>query len=158
MFKAVYDHAHQRIAHAHTAVVHITQVVLGLQCAGEDAVVGKVQVFGPDCGVHLSGARTMIGDALPAHRGENNGAVPHLALEEIHLAEKVRDELIGRRIVDLLRAAALLHNAAVDEKDAVAHGHGLGLVMGHVHHRDAEFFLNLLDLKAHGLAELRVEI
>ena len=61
-------------------------------------------------------------------------------------------------VVDLFRRAGLLHFAAVDDEDAVAHGHGLGLVVGHIDHRDPQFLLETFDLKAHGLPELRVQV
>ena len=46
----------------------------------------------------------------------------------------------------------------VDDDDPVGHGHGLGLVVGYVDHGDAQLGLDLLDLKAHGFAQLGVQV
>ncbi|MPN59959.1 hypothetical protein SDC9_207682 [bioreactor metagenome] len=61
-------------------------------------------------------------------------------------------------VVYLIRPAALLHHAPVDQEDPVAHRHRFRLVMGHVDDGDAQTLLYLLDLKAHGLTQLGVKV
>ena len=46
----------------------------------------------------------------------------------------------------------------VHHHDPVRDGHGLFLVVGHVHRRDGELLLQLLDLAAHVDAKLRVQV
>ena len=68
------------------------------------------------------------------------------------------DEQVVRIDVDLPRRARLLEDAAVDDRDAVAHRHRFDLVVGDVERRDTELLLELGDLGAHLPAELGVEV
>ena len=52
----------------------------------------------------------------------------------------------------------MLDHAAVHHGDAVRHGHGLLLVVGHVHGGDAHAVLDLLDGRAHLHAQLGVQV
>ena len=65
--------------------------------------------------------------------------------------------LAGLRI-DLLRRAVLLQPAAVDHRDLVGQRQRLGLVVGDVDEGDAGAALQALQLDAHLLAELGVEV
>ena len=56
-----------------------------------------------------------------------------------------------------MRAGALLDEAVAHDGDAVGHGEGLELVVGHDHRRLVETGQHLLDLPAHLLAQLDVE-
>ena len=118
---------------------------------------GILHLLRTDAHDHAAGQRALVGQALPA-AGQLDSAIPHFTLQELDLAHEVRDERVRRGGVDLARGADLLDHAAVDDHDAVAHRHGLCLVVRDVDDRDAVFLLDLLDLKAHALAQLGVEV
>ena len=82
------------------------------------------------------------------------------ALQEIHRrrADEAGDEEVARLVVEIERRADLLHLAVAHDDDLVGHGHGLDLVVGDVDRRRAEPLVQLLDLGAHGDAELCVEV
>ena len=69
----------------------------------------------------------------------------------------VRDERIGRRLVELVRRRDLLQRAVVEHADAVGHGQRLALVVRDVDDVDAEPRVQVLDLELHVLAQLLVE-
>src|SRR3954447_1611441 len=69
-----------------------------------------------------------------------------LAVHEVAVAQEVRDELRGRALVEVGRAALLLHPPLVHHGDRVCHGHRLFLVVRHVHERDADLPLDPLEL------------
>ncbi|MCY1301259.1 hypothetical protein D9M70_508580 [compost metagenome] len=52
----------------------------------------------------------------------------------------------------------MLDLSAVHHHDLVGHGHGLGLVVGHVDHRPAQPLVQLLDLAAHLHAQLGIKV
>ena len=80
------------------------------------------------------------------------------SLQEVRLADKVGHELIARVIVDLHGFTALCDDALVHDDDPVADGHGLALVMGHIDGRNAQRLLDAADLRAHGHAQLGVQV
>ena len=73
-------------------------------------------------------------------------------------ADEARDEQIGRPLVDLVRRADLLDDAAVHHGDPRRHGHRLDLVVGDVDDGLLEVVVELLDLEAHLGAQLGVEV
>ena len=96
---------------------------------------------------------------LPAtmHGGVAADRVPHHCGDQIGDADEVGDEHRGRRVIDLLRRADLLHPAVVHHRDPVGHRQRLFLVVGHVDERDAHLALDPLELDLHRLPELEVE-
>ncbi len=76
----------------------------------------------------------------------------------VHLPHEIRHEQIGGPLVDVARRPDLLDGAAVEDGDPVGQRHRLGLVVGHVDEGDAGAALQALQLGAHALAELGVEI
>ena len=78
-------------------------------------------------------------------------------VQEVRLADEIRDEAGGRRVIQLGRGAHLLDPAALHHGHAVRHGQGLFLVVGHVEHRDVQVLLDMLELELHVGAELLVE-
>ena len=52
----------------------------------------------------------------------------------------------------------LLDLAAAQQHHLVGHAHGLGLVVRHVHHGDAQVLLQRADLAAHVVAQLGVQV
>ena len=77
---------------------------------------------------------------------------------QIHQPHEVGDHAVGRLRVDLERRAVLLQPPAVDHGDLVGQRQRLGLVVGDVDEGDAGAALQLLELDAHVLAQLGVEI
>ena len=61
-------------------------------------------------------------------------------------------------LVDLARGADLLHGTPVEDDDAVRQRHRFGLVVRHIDERDAGAALQRLELGAHALAQLGVEV
>ena len=102
----------------------------------------------PDGSFHLSGALTAVWKGLAAHAGKNNPPVLHFSPEKIHLSQEVRHKLVGRLVIDFIRRTALLDHTPVDQENPVAHGHGFGLVMGHIDDGDARLPLDLLDSRS----------
>ncbi|EON32400.1 phenol hydroxylase [Gordonia terrae C-6] len=80
--------------------------------------------------------------------------------QEVHRGrtDEARHEHVGRIVVELLGCADLLHVAAAQDHHAIAEGHRLGLVVGHVDGRGAQSLLQLRDLGPHLHTQLRVEI
>ena len=78
---------------------------------------------------------------------------------EVHLrrADEAGDEQVGRLVEDVVRRRRLLDDAAAHHRDAVGHGQRLELVVGDDDRRLVEAGQDLLDLAAHGLAQLHVE-
>ena len=72
--------------------------------------------------------------------------------------DEARDEEVRRPVVDVRRRVDLLELARAQDRDAVAHGHRLDLVVRDVDRRHAEPLLQRLDLAAHVHAELGVEV
>ena len=149
-------------AQIHPAVVYVAQVEAGRQPALEARRRGGVgiqlanfDVLRPQGQHHGAGLGAGVADGLIDIR-EADAPALRAGMQEVHLAHEVCHELIHRALVDVLRGAYLLDNAPVDDDDPVGHGHGLGLVVGYVDHGDAQLGLDLLDLKAHGFAQLGV--
>ncbi len=84
----------------------------------------------------------------------------HRRLDHVHgrAADEAGDEQAHRPVVELLRRGDLLQLALAHHGHAVAHRHGLDLVVSHVDGGDAEVPLQRPDLGAHLHAELGVEV
>ena len=81
-------------------------------------------------------------------------------VDEVHLrrAEEAGDEAGRRPLEQLERRALLLDLAVAHEHDPVGERHRLDLVVGDVDHGRAELLVQPLDLAAHLVAELGVEV
>ena len=81
-------------------------------------------------------------------------------IEKVHrrVTDEAGDEKVGRPVVDLLRRCELLHRAVLHHRDEVGHGHGFQLIMGYVDGGRAELQMKTLQLRAHGDAQLGIEI
>ena len=73
-------------------------------------------------------------------------------------ADEAGDEQVDGPVVELLGRRDLLQLALAHHGDAVAHGHRLDLVVGHVDRGHAELVLQAADLGAHLHAQLGVEV
>ena len=78
-------------------------------------------------------------------------------LEEVRLADEVRDEPRRRPVVDLARRADLLDPPVVHDGDAGRHRHRLLLVVRDVDERRADVAVDLRELDLQPLAQLQVE-
>ena len=80
--------------------------------------------------------------------------------EEVHGggADESGDEAVGGVAVEFEWRGDLLEDAVVHDGDAIAHGHGFGLVVGDVDGSGFELFLQADDLGAGFGAEFGVEV
>ena len=72
--------------------------------------------------------------------------------------DEAGDEEVGRTVVQLERRADLLDRSVVQHHDAVGHGHGFHLVVGHIDGGGLQPLMQFLDLRAHLHAQLGVEV
>ena len=93
-------------------------------------------------------------------RGQAGDAVEHRERADVHgrRADEAGDEHVGRGVVHVARRADLLQEAVLEDRDAVTHGQGLGLVVRDVDGGDAEATLQRRDLRTGLDAELGVEV
>ena len=80
-----------------------------------------------------------------------------LALEDVHRADEIGDELGARELVDLRRRAGLDDLAVIHDADAAGERHRLLLVVGDDDEGDAELVLQADELELRVLAQLLVE-
>ena len=127
-------------AHAGRDLLHVAAV----------PVKGKLSAsLGSECHAHVLG---LDGKAVArAHQ---------LGIEEVHLrhADKAGDEDVRGVVEDLLRRGDLLNDAILHDHDAVAEGHGLGLVVGDVDEGALDLVAQLDELGAHLVTELGVQV
>src|SRR5439155_4600399 len=92
--------------------------------------------------------------------GQHQCATVATSVDDVHrrAPDELRDEEIGRPLVYGVWRAELLEPAGVEHGDAVAHGHGLGLVVGDEDRCHAELLLKRLELRPRMRAQLRVEV
>ena len=117
-----------------------------------------------------------VGDRLVLHRGADAvadvdlpvqvlagddrvafGVVDHFAVEDVDVADEFADQAAGRGFVDVDRAADLGDPAQVHDRDALGHGHGLFLVVGHHHAGHADALDDLDQLQLHLRTQLLVQ-
>ena len=117
-----------------------------------------------------------VGDRLVLHRGADAvtdvdlavqvlagddrvtfGVVHHFAVEDVDVADELADQAAGRGFVDVDRAADLGDPAQVHDRDALGHGHGLFLVVGHHDAGHADALDDLDQLKLHLRTQLLVQ-
>ena len=108
---------------------------------------------------------TRPGSALPGGSGSRQAPKTRLAaldrrLDQVHgrRADERGHEQVRRPREERLRRVALLQHAAAQHGDAVAQRHRLDLVVRHVDRGHAEPLVQPAELRAHGDAQLRVEV
>ena len=126
------------------------------------ALGGHLEVLRADTEGDLlaGGAREPValdGDLGAAH---GHAAVDHLHVEQVHRrgADEAGHEHVVRVVVHPARGVALHQQAVLEHRHAVAHRHGLDLVVGDVDRGDAEATLQRGDLGAGLHAQLGVEV
>ena len=83
--------------------------------------------------------------------------VQHHAVENIGLADEVRDERVLGLVVDILRRADLLDFALVHDDNRVGHGQRFFLIVRDIDKRNAHALLDVLKLVLHILAQAKVQ-
>ncbi len=83
-----------------------------------------------------------------------------LGPNEVHggAADKASHKHVLRILIDLLGAPHLLRKAVFHDNDPVAHGHGLGLVVGHVDKGGGQPRVKLFDLHPHLHPEFSIQV
>ena len=84
-------------------------------------------------------------------------ASTHLAFDQVHVADEIRDPARIRLLVDFRRGRDLDEASAVHHADAVGDRHRLLLVVGDDDEREPEPFLEMHQLELRLLAQLLVE-
>ena len=84
----------------------------------------------------------------------------NLYVEQIHwrVSDETGDEDRARALVEFVGRRVGLELALLHDGDAVGHGHGLYLIVGHVDGGDSQIELQAFDLAAHGQAQTGVQI
>src|SRR5258708_20034336 len=89
------------------------------------------------------------------------GVIDYLcAGEEVHRrrTNEASGEKIGGMVVEFLRTAKLLDEAAIEHGNTAAHRHGLSLVVRDIHKGCLHALVNFNDLSAHLHAQFGVQI
>ena len=121
-------------------------------------VRGEIDVLRTDDDIDLHILAEALVHAVELVLDEGDAAVAdHPALEDVALADEVRDEAVDGLVVDVHRGADLLDAALVEDDDGVGEGEGLLLVVGDVDEGDAQLLVHLLQLDLHVLAHLEVQ-
>ena len=110
---------------------------------------------------HVDRTTDAVADLDLADLGVHGAAVrlvdAQLAIEQVHVADEVGHETVGRVFVDFLGRAHLQHTALAHDGDAAGHGHGLFLVVGHHHHGHAHLLDDVDQLELGLLAQFLVQ-
>src|SRR5204863_7245005 len=110
--------------------------------------------------------------ALERHGNRPGAAIHYPALlprpaspasQDVHsrVPDEAGDEDVGRPSVHLGRCAHLAQPPPLEDRDALAHGHGLDLIVGHVYHgrmEGAVYDRGIRDRKSTRLNSSHVEI
>ena len=115
----------------------------------------------PCAGRAAAGQRAARERPVQLHRRRRSSGVRarrHAPAQDHRLAEEVADERGGGLLVEARAAAHLLDAAALHDRDAVGEAERLDLVVGDEEDGDAEAALQELQLDAHLLAQLGVEV
>ena len=119
---------------------------------------GDNDVLGTNHHVHRRvGAEALVHTFELSAENAHAAVAHHDAVEDVCLADKVRDKGVDGLVVDLLRRADLFDHTVVHHNHAVAHGQRFLLVMGDVDKGLFGLLLNLLELELHAFAQLEVE-
>ena len=88
------------------------------------------------------------------------GRLLYLRVYEVHPRRAYESgyEEVARIIIELLRRIELLHDTVLHYADAVAHRHGLCLIVCYVDEGRSESLVKLADLRSHLSPELGVKV
>ena len=126
--------------------------MLGQHHAGRDALASShhMQMLRPQAGTHCRSGR-IAGQQCPQGLVRRWRITACRAVNQVDFwrTQKRGHKGIGWLVVQRHWRAQLLHMAFVEHGNAVAHGHGLHLVMGDVNHGGAQLFVQPAQLNAH---------
>ena len=91
------------------------------------------------------------------HRAEHRLVALDAAVKQVHVAQKVHHELVGRMMKDFVGRAGLLDAAVVHHHDLVGHFEGFFLVVGDEEAGDVDFVVQFAQPAAQPLTHLGVE-
>ena len=132
---------------------------------GTVGLAAQVKPLGPDHDgrrvSHRPGSRATVDLHQPVAAHQHGHVLAGIGLDrswqQVRYPDEIGDEDRARRVIDVLGRADLFHPALVHDRDAVRHGEGLFLIVGHVDEGDPHLALNSLQLDLHRLAQLQVE-
>ena len=81
-----------------------------------------------------------------------------MGFEEVRLANEVRNEVVMRMLIELIRRINLRNQAFFHNHDTVADRQRFRLIMRNHNSRDANRALNAAQFKLHFFAQLRIKI
>ena len=117
-----------------------------------------VHILGADDDVHvLVFGKALVHACERVARERHAEVLPHDAVDNVALADEIRDECVLRLVIDILRSADLLDLALGHDDDRVGHAQRFFLIVRDEHERDAGGLLDVLELLLHVLAQLQVE-
>ena len=128
--------------------------------AAQHALVGgnDVHVLGANDDVHgLLEFEARVHAVEHMARKADAPVAQHHAVEDVALADEVRDEGVFRLVVDVDRGADLLDAALAHDHDRVGHAQGFLLIVRNEDEGDAGGLLDVFELLLHVLAQLEVE-
>src|SRR6266540_1970055 len=117
----------------------------------------EVDVLADHAALDVRTGLGLLGVVQDADLLRADGDVPAVPLDQVGDADEPGDEVAGGSLVDLDRRADLLDAPIPQDRDPVAHGERLLLVVGDVEEGDAHLLLDALQLELHLLAEFQVE-
>src|SRR5471032_280071 len=91
------------------------------------------------------------------HYATVTGLAEQVPVEAIVFTDEIGNESVYRLFVQHAGVGNLLDLAFVKHCHTIRHGQRLGLVMGDIHHRDAQALMQVLDLHLHVFAQLLVQ-
>ena len=121
-------------------------------------LVGRdVEQVRPDEHAHVAVHRAQVGGHIDLDAADKRAAALDAAVEQVHIAEEVIDKRRGRRVIDLVGRADLLHAPVVHDHDAIGQLQRLLLVVGDKQAGDVQLVVKPQQPAAQVLAHLRVE-
>ena len=132
--------------------------IFGVPNVRRDPVLGETKALRPDAAEQLPSDRRRQNRAIGAP--QHHAAVMPFQREQVHRRrpDEAGGETGRRPRVDFGGWRVLLDTAVAQQHDLVGHAHGLGLIVRHVQHGDAEPPLQRQDFAPHIGAELRIEV
>ena len=120
-------------------------------------------VLGPDSGHGDFGFERPEGaagqlDTFAADHGVPGGCALHVQREHVPVSHEASHVSVCRQGIHLVRRADLLDDAVAKHDQPIGHGEGLFLVVGHVDRGQVQRLVDVLDLDAHGLPQLGVQV
>ena len=150
------------LAHGHQVLGTVCEEDTLLDMRGIALLIGSQKIDGVGPGSHhhlLVGVLGNVQSQSVLHIPLGvDLAVYDLHIDEGALTQEVVDKTAVGLVVKVLRRVDLHDLTHVAHHHPIRDSHGLGLVMGHENDGEVKLALQLLDLKAHGLPELGIQV